>query len=113
MFVAGLELDLDDFVANRRDSIGFGALTFVIPMILGTGSALALGYDLLPSLLLASCWASHTLLTYPAFQRAGTQGNRAVATTVGATIITDTAALIVLARGRTCLRRARSRRCSG
>jgi Kef-type K+ transport system membrane component KefB/nucleotide-binding universal stress UspA family protein len=97
MFVAGLELDLDDFVRNRRHSIGFGALTFVVPMVLGTVSALALGYDLLPSVLLASCWASHTLVTYPAFQRAGTFGNRAVATTVGATIITDTAALLVLA----------------
>jgi Kef-type K+ transport system membrane component KefB len=97
MFVAGLELDLDDFIANRRDSVGFGAITFVIPMILGTGSALALGYELLPSILLASCWASHTLVTYPTFQRAGTFGNRAVSTTVGATIITDTAALLVLA----------------
>jgi Kef-type K+ transport system membrane component KefB len=97
MFVAGLELDLDDFVANRRDSAGFGALTFAIPMVLGVLSALALGYDVLPSVLLASCWASHTLVTYPTFQRAGTFGNRAVATTVGATIITDTAALLVLA----------------
>jgi Kef-type K+ transport system membrane component KefB len=97
MFVAGLELDLDDFVANRRDSVGFGALTFAIPMVLGILSALALGYGPLPSVLLASCWASHTLVTYPAFQRAGTFGNRAVATTVGATIITDTAALLVLA----------------
>lgn len=97
MFVAGLELDLDDFIANRRDSVGFGIMTFVIPMALGTASALALGYDLLPSILLASCWASHTLIAYPAFQRAGTFGNRAVATTVGATIITDTAALLVLA----------------
>lgn len=97
MFVAGLELDLDDFIANRRDSVGFGVLTFAIPMLLGTGSALALGYDVLPSILLASCWASHTLVTYPTFQRAGTFGNRAVATTVGATIITDTAALLVLA----------------
>jgi Kef-type K+ transport system membrane component KefB/nucleotide-binding universal stress UspA family protein len=97
MFVAGLELDLDDFITTRRHSIGFGTLTFVIPMVLGTASALALGYPLLPSLLLASCWASHTLVTYPSFQRAGTFGNRAVATTVGATIITDTAALLVLA----------------
>ncbi len=97
MFVAGLELDLDDFIANRRDSLGFGGLTFVIPMVLGTVSSLALGYPMLPSLLLASCWASHTLLAYPTFQRAGTFGNRAVSTTVGATIITDTCALLVLA----------------
>lgn len=97
MFVAGLELDLDDFVANRRDSLGFGGFTFAIPMLLGTVSALALGYAVLPSLLLASCWSSHTLLAYPSFQRAGTFGNRAIATTVGATIITDTGALLVLA----------------
>jgi Kef-type K+ transport system membrane component KefB len=97
MFVAGLELDLDDFVEHRRDSVGFGVATFLIPMTLGTLTALALGYELLASLLLASCWASHTLVTYPVFQRVGTMGNRAVATSVGATIITDTAALLVLA----------------
>lgn len=97
MFIAGVELDLDDFVANRRDSIGFGALTFVVPMTLGTVVSLALGYDLLPALLIASCWASHTLIAYPTFQRVGTAGNRAVATSVGATIITDATALIVLA----------------
>jgi Kef-type K+ transport system membrane component KefB len=97
MFVAGLELDLEDFIEHRRDSIGFGALTFLVPMTLGTATALALGYGLLPALLLASCWASHTLITYPVFQRVGTMGNRAVATSVGATIITDTAALLVLA----------------
>jgi Kef-type K+ transport system membrane component KefB len=97
MFVAGLELDLDDFVEHRRDSIGFGIATFVIPMLLGTVVALALGFETLAALLLASCWASHTLITYPAFQRVGTVGNRAVATSVGATIVTDTAALLVLA----------------
>jgi Kef-type K+ transport system membrane component KefB len=97
MFIAGLELDLDDFIAHRRDSIGFGVLTFVVPMSLGTVVSLALGYDLLPALLIASCWASHTLIAYPTFQRTGTAGNRAVATSVGATIITDAAALLVLA----------------
>jgi Kef-type K+ transport system membrane component KefB len=97
MFVAGLELDLDDFVEHRRDSIGFGIATFLVPMAIGTGVALALGFEVLASLLLASCWASHTLIAYPAFQRVGTVGNRAVATSVGATIVTDTAALLVLA----------------
>ena len=97
MFVAGLELDLDDFVTHRRDSLAFGGATFAVPMALGTVTSLALGFDLLAALLLASCWASHTLVTYPVFQRVGTVGNRAVATSVGATIITDTAALLVLA----------------
>lgn len=97
MFVAGLELDLDDFVENRRDSLGFGSITFLVPMVAGTVGAVFLGYEILAALLLASCWASHTLLAYPTFQHAGTFGNRAVATTVGATIITDTGALLVLA----------------
>ncbi len=97
MLVAGLELDLDDFVAHRRDAIGFGVATFVTPMVLGYVVALLLGYGQAASVLLASCWASHTLITYPAFQRVGTVGNRSVATSVGATIITDTAALLVLA----------------
>jgi Kef-type K+ transport system membrane component KefB/nucleotide-binding universal stress UspA family protein len=96
MFVAGLELDLDDFAANRRDAVGFGALTFLLPMIIGTAVIALMGFELLAAILLASCWASHTLLTYPTFRRFGTQSNRAVATSVGATIITDTAALIVL-----------------
>ena len=97
MFVAGLELDLDDFASHRRGSAGFGIATFAVPMALGTVTSLALGYDMLASLLLASCWASHTLVAYPVFQRVGTVGNRAVAVSVGATIITDTAALLVLA----------------
>lgn len=96
MFVAGLELDLDDFAANRHHAISFGALTFSVPMIVGTAAIAFMGFEILTAILLASCWASHTLLTYPTFRRFGNQGNRAVAASVGATIITDTAALLVL-----------------
>ncbi len=97
MFLAGLELDLDELAEHRRDSLLFGAATFAVPMGLGIPLMGALGFELLPSILLASCWASHTLLTYPVFRRHGTATNRAVATSVGATILTDTAALLVLA----------------
>jgi Kef-type K+ transport system membrane component KefB len=96
MFLAGLELDLDEFSHYRRDSLRFGVLTFVVPMALGIATAATLGFSVLAAILIASCWASHTLLTYPVFRRHGTIANRAVATSVGATIITDTAALIVL-----------------
>lgn len=96
MFVAGLELDLDDFAANRHQAMGFGALTFLVPMVVGTAVIALMGFEMLAAILLASCWASHTLLTYPTFRRFGNQGNRAVAASVGATIITDTAALLVL-----------------
>lgn len=96
MFLAGLELDLDEFAHYRRDSVWFGALTFIVPIGLGIASALLLGFGMLAAVLIGSCWASHTLLTYSVFRRHGTVGNRAVASSVGATIITDTAALVVL-----------------
>lgn len=96
MFTAGVELDLDDFSANRKAAGFFGVATFLIPMALGTVGHLLLGFDLAAAVLLASCWASHTLLSYPTFQRLGVVTNRAVSASVGATIITDTAALLVL-----------------
>jgi Kef-type K+ transport system membrane component KefB len=97
MLVAGLELDLEEFRARRRDSVVFGAATFVIPISLGTAVSLLLGFSPLAALLIGSAWASHTLVAYPIFQRHGTARNRAVAVAVGATILTDTAALLVLA----------------
>lgn len=96
MFLAGLELDLDEFLKHRRDAMVFGAGTFLFPMVISVVAVSALGFDLLAAILIASCWASHTLLTYPIFRQYGTQNSRAVATSVGATIMTDTAALLVL-----------------
>lgn len=96
MFQAGIELDLDDFAANRNGALVFGVATFLVPMGLGIVGHLLLGFDGMAAVLLASCWASHTLLSYPTFQRLGVVMNRAVSTAVGATIITDTAALLVL-----------------
>jgi Kef-type K+ transport system membrane component KefB/mannitol/fructose-specific phosphotransferase system IIA component (Ntr-type) len=98
MFVAGLEIDLAGFLRNRNRSLGFGAATFVLPQVLGTLMAVYfLGYGWLTSILMASMFASHTLLAYPIASRLGITRNDAVTTTVGGTIITDTAALLVLA----------------
>ena len=96
MFQAGLELDPDDFRLNRRPALIFGALTFTAPMVLGFGIHRWLGFEALAALLLASCWASHTLLTYPMFQQARLVSNRAVSIGVAGTVITDTAALLLL-----------------
>jgi Kef-type K+ transport system membrane component KefB len=97
MFTAGVELDLALFARYRRAAATFGLLTFGFPMVLGFASGRLLDYSLAASLLLGSLWASHTLVTYPMVRQAGLSGNRAVATTVGATVITDTLSLIVLA----------------
>lgn len=98
MFVAGLEMDLNDFKKNRNRSLIFGAATFFIPMIIGTAASYwILKYSLVSSILLASMLASHTLLAYPAASRLGINRTQAVNVTVGGTMITDTAALLVLA----------------
>ncbi|MCL4246485.1 MAG: cation:proton antiporter, partial [Candidatus Dadabacteria bacterium] len=98
MFLAGLEVDMGDFKKNRNKSVVFGAITFTIPMILGTMAGYyLLRFPLPNSILLASMFASHTLITYPIVNRLGVSKNRAVNVTVGGTIIADTAALIVLA----------------
>jgi len=47
--------------------------------------------------LLGSLLASHTLITYPMIRDAGLAANAAVAIAVGATVLTDTISLVVLA----------------
>ena len=98
MFLAGLEIDLNDFKKNRTKSIVFGAYTFFIPMTIGTMvSYYFLKFPLTSSILLASMFASHTLLAYPILGRLGITKSSCVNITVGGTMITDTAALLVLA----------------
>src|SRR5690606_12368386 len=56
-----------------------------------------LGYDFNASFLTASMFATHTLVAYPIVSKFGISKNQAVAITVGGTILTDTAVLIILA----------------
>ncbi|MCA0334116.1 MAG: cation:proton antiporter [Bacteroidetes bacterium] len=98
MFIAGLELDLNEFKANRNKSIAFGFFTFSIPLMLGYPVVYyLLGYDFNASFLSASMFATHTLVAYPIVSKLGVAKNQAVAITVGGTILTDTAVLIILA----------------
>ena len=98
MFLAGLEIDFNEFIRNCKKSAVFGMYTFVTPMILGIISALfILKLNILTSILLASLFASHTLITYPLISKVGVKNNRAVTITVGGTVLTDTLALLVLA----------------
>src|SRR5690606_18967335 len=84
MFLAGLEIDLADFKKNSGKSVVFGMYTFLIPMILGIlGGIYVLGFSVPTSVLLASMFASHTLITYPIISKFGVAKNRAVNITVG------------------------------
>nr|WP_290224740.1 cation:proton antiporter [Trichocoleus desertorum] len=97
MFVAGLEIDLKQFRKTRDRSLGFGFFTFIVPLLTGIALGRLFGFGWNASLLIGSLLASHTLLAYPIVSRLGVVGNEAVMVTIGATIITDTAALLVLA----------------
>lgn len=97
MFLAGLEIDMADFKRNSTKSLAFGMYTFLIPMILGTVVGIwILRFNVLTSVLLASMFASHTLIAYPIISKLGISKNKAVSITVGGTMITDTLALLVL-----------------
>jgi Kef-type K+ transport system membrane component KefB len=98
MFIAGLELDIIEFNANRNKSIVFGILTFIIPMIFGYPICYyLLGLDFNASLLISSMFATHTLVAYPIVSGFGISKKLPVAISVGGTILTDTAVLIIFA----------------
>ncbi len=97
MFVAALEIDLKEFGRNRDRSMLFGALTFAIPLTGGILLSRFTGLGWSSSVLIGSLLASHTLLAYPIVMRLGVSRDEAVTVTVGATIFTDIAALLVLA----------------
>ncbi|MCT7976879.1 cation:proton antiporter [Laspinema olomoucense] len=97
MFVAGLEIDIQQFRRTKNRSLGFGLATFLVPMIVGTIIGRSFGFDWNPSILIGSLLASHTLLGYPIVNRLGVVGNEAIIVTIGATIFTDIGALLVLA----------------
>lgn len=97
MFLAGLEIDMGDFKKNSGRSFVFGMYTFLIPMGLGILSGLyLLNFSLLTSILLASMFASHTLIAYPIISKLGISKDKSVSITVGGTMITDMLALLVL-----------------
>lgn len=98
MFLAGLEIDMADFKKNSTKSLLFGVGTFIVAMILGIFvSIYVLHFSVMTSVLLASMFASHTLIAYPIISKYGIVKNRAVTISVGGTVITDTLSLLTLA----------------
>lgn len=98
MFLAGLEINLVEFKFNRNKSFVFALFTFLFPFAIGIPVCFyLLDLDIYATLLVASIFATHTLITYPIVNRFGINTDRSVAITVGGTIITDSVVLIILA----------------
>ena len=98
MFLAGLEMNMGDFKKNRGKAVLLGLLAFIIPIGIGlVTNMMLLKYSLVTSILLASMYASHTLVAYPIVIRYGVSRHRSVSIAVGGTAVTDTLTLLVLA----------------
>ena len=98
MFIAGLEIDIEEFKKTRFKSFVFGMFTFAIPLVLGSLAAYyVLSFSIFPAILLGSMMSTHTLLAYPIVSKYGIARIRAVTLTIGGTIVTDILSLLVLA----------------
>lgn len=98
MFLASLEINMQEMKQAKGGALLMGLAVFAIPVVLGMAANLyILEYSLIASLLLASMYASYTLISYPIVARHGLSRLRCVNFVVGGTIITDTLTLFVLA----------------
>ncbi len=97
MFIAGVEIDMRVFQATRQRSMNFGGLSFLLPLLAGMVVAWSFDFDWVAAVLIGSLIASHTLLGFPILTKLGLGGTEPIAVTVGATIFTDIASLLVLA----------------
>ena len=97
IFLAGLQLDIQTFRRFWRISGVFGLITSIIPFALATLFMLRLDFDMKPAILIGSFWASFTLIAYPVLKQFDLTKNRTGAALLGASAITDTISLLVLA----------------
>lgn len=98
MFLASLEMNLQDVMKIRNQAAVYGLLSFAIPITVGVAANYwLLGYMLPAAVLMASMYAAHTLITYPTVMKMGISKIRAVNIAVGGTIVADTLTLILLA----------------
>lgn len=98
MFLAAVEIDMYNLRQNARKGLIFGILTFCIPMAAGIICSIwAFGCSWLSAALIASMYASHTLISYPIISRFGLQNRKSAVIAVSATIVAVMLALIVLA----------------
>ena len=98
MFLAGVEIDMFNLKQNLRKGVLFGLISFTIPMI---GGLLLTHYILdtswLTSTLIASMYASHTLISYPITARFGLTNSRSAVISICGTVVAVLLALVVLA----------------
>jgi len=97
MFLMTLEIDMFSFRKNKFKSVWFGVFTFIFPFTIGfLLTRYVFNFDITASLLLACMFATHTLVSYPIASRLNITKSEPVVVSIGGTIITDMAVLLLL-----------------
>jgi Kef-type K+ transport system membrane component KefB/nucleotide-binding universal stress UspA family protein len=97
LFIVGLEIDLDEFNRVKSRSLMLGVLHFLFGMATGISIGLLFNFPMVPSILIGTLIATHTPLGYPIIRSYGAQRDESVIVSIGSTILTDIASLLVLA----------------
>lgn len=98
MFLAGLEMDMQNLKQNRNRGLIFGVITTLVPFTFGLLTGVyVLHYSWQASVLLSCILASHTLVSYPIVSRYGLSRNPVVSISIVATMIALLTALFILA----------------
>lgn len=98
MFLASLEMNMQDVKKIQGRALTLGLLGFALPMLIGfAANTTLLGYGIAAAVLMAAMYASHTLVSYPIVLRYGLSRRKCVSIAVGGTIVADTLTLLVLA----------------
>lgn len=98
MFLASLEMNMQDVQQIKGRALTLGLLSFAIPISLGFGVNYSLlHYSIPAAVLIGAMYASHTLIAYPIVLRYGLSRRKSVSVAVGGTIVADTLTLLVLA----------------
>ncbi len=94
MFLAGLELNPAQIKSNKKNTIVYGILTTIIPIVIGFSIFyFILNYEMSTSILVSLMFSTQTLVSYPIVSRLGLITKRSVITAVGGTIISDSVVL--------------------
>ncbi len=97
MFTAGLEIDLMMFHRVRNRALVLALIAFALAQVSGQILGYFYGLSFVGSILLGADYASQTLVALPVIMRLGIARSEVVATAIGATIINELLALLILA----------------
>lgn len=96
MFVAGVEIDLDQVRKRKIEAAAFGGMAFALTFVAAVAAGWLFGLGVWGALLLGAALSSHTLVAYPMVNSLGLSHRRPIVAATGGTLLTDTASLLVL-----------------